>query len=151
MIRQVISMRTPEDPFAQKKESERLGNFNITGFKKLWLRLLIALILVDKQPLAWKGHECSKICNVFLSNTQVTDTVGNFSNLTKESASYCYFNKLKKNEMSNYGHHFHQVACPNGKTPFTISPLLLRLATVYSSRHFSNKLEGPLKPVIIAS
>lgn len=48
-----------EGPFAQKEESERLSNFNITGFKKLWLRLLIVLILVNKQALAWKGHERS--------------------------------------------------------------------------------------------
>ena len=117
-----------EGPFAQKKESERLSNFNITGFQKLWLRLFVALILVDKQALAWKGHECSTTFNVSLSNTQVTDTVRNFNDLTKENAMYCYFNIFKKNEMSNYGHYFHQVACPNGKTPFTISPLLLRLA-----------------------
>ena len=65
--------------------------------------------------------------NVFLSNTQVTDTVRNFNNLIKESVRYCYFNIFKKNEMSNY-YYFHQVARPNGRTPFTISPLLLRLA-----------------------
>ena len=66
--------------------------------------------------------------NVFLSNTQVTDTVRNFNNLIKESVRYCYFNIFKKNDMSNYGYNFHQVACPNGRTPFIISPLLLRLA-----------------------
>ena len=48
-----------EGSFAQKKERERLSNFKITGFKKLRLRLLIALILVDKKALAWEGHECS--------------------------------------------------------------------------------------------
>lgn len=34
--------------------------------------------------------------NVFLSNTQVTDTVRNFNNLIKESVRYCYFNIFKK-------------------------------------------------------
>ena len=119
-----------EGPFAQKKERERLSNFKIYRVQKILTEAVNCTDFSRQTSFSLRGTWMFYEINVFLSNTQVTDTVRNFNNLIKESVRYYYFNIFKKNEMSNYGYYFHQVACPNGKAPFTISPLLWRIAIV---------------------